>query len=177
MFIVPLDKTDGPVEYMVPVDRERVLNLPFLHKPYKWIKYCTGTALGTTGDFSTASSRFDDSFDYDDTLPTVQSQDLYFHTTDAEKSRIFPVDPSMVKKPGVSTSDATSARRAEFADDVQRRDGNRCIVTGVQSYCEAAHLIGHGKGNAVRNFLYCHMYSHTLPSEVHSGVHDPSRQP
>ena len=158
-----------------PLDTLEVL--PIQHKPYKWIRYCTGAALGITGKLSTASSHFDASFDYDAGLPTAKSQDLYFHTTNAEKSRMFPVDPLMVKKHGLSTSDATRTRRAGFMRDVCERDGNRCIVTGMpREYCQAAHLIGHGKGNAVRDSLHCHVYSHTLPFVVHPDVHDSSRQ-
>lgn len=149
----------------------RLRPLLFLHKPYKWLRYCAGISLGTTGTFcnTAASPNINDSFEYDAGLPT-KSEDLYFHTTDPEKAQMFPIDPLMVKNPGRSTSGSTTSRRDDFREEVKERDGNVCVVTGLPgdlAYCEAAHLVAHGQGDAVRNSLFCCAWPHAVSYIVH----------
>lgn len=83
---------------------------------------------------------------------------------------MFPIDPLMGKNPGRSTSGSTTSRRDDFREEVKERDGNVCVVTGVDAdlvFCEAAHLVAHGQVDAVRNSLFCCAWPHALSYIVH----------
>jgi hypothetical protein len=136
---------------VIPVDE--LQSLGFSLKPYKWIRYAAGAVSGTHGDLSLERDSFSATpIDYNDiNLPTV-SLSLYYHVTDKEKLRMFPVDPNLAKTRMV-TSSATNTRRDEFRDDVERRD-RRCLFTGLAPrYCHAAHIIAYSKGDEVQ--LFC----------------------
>jgi hypothetical protein len=50
----------------------------------------------------------------------------------------------------ITTSEGT-IRRQGFREDIIRRDGPACVITGVEKDdCDAAHLIPHSKGDEVR---------------------------
>jgi hypothetical protein len=73
--------------------------------------------------------------------------DLYYHTADQEKRRIFPIDGKIADSRTV-TSSLTSTRRGDFHEDVVERD-ECCVVKGDFEYCDAAHLLPHSKGDRV----------------------------
>ena len=119
--------------------------LQFTPKPYKWIRYATGVVVGAQGDLSFSPDSPHDVVEYDHDLPS-ESADLYYHTSDAEKQRMFPVDPDMGRTT-ITSSDATS-RMPYFHSGVVERDG-ACVLTGIESYCDAVHLLPHSKGDEV----------------------------
>jgi hypothetical protein len=74
--------------------------------------------------------------------------DLYYHTTDQEKRRMFPIAPKPADMRTV-TSSRTSTHRDNFRGGVQGRVG-KCVMTRVPVYMrDAAHLIPHSKCNTV----------------------------
>ena len=83
-----------------------------------------------------------------------------------------PDDWAFVDHSGLNerlTTTEGTARRGKFRDDVARRDGPACVVTGKkEAHCDAAHLIPHSKGDEVRFVVssYNHLmtlFSSTLP--------------
>ena len=121
-------------------------NLRLSSKPYKWIRFATGIVMGAHGDLCTERD-LPVPIDYDSGLSAV-SIDLYYHTSDQEKRRMFPVDPKISDARTV-TSSRTSTRRGDFRADVLHRDGD-CVATGVPpTYCDAVHLLPHSNGNMV----------------------------
>ena len=66
----------------------------------------------------------------------------------------------------LTTTEATT-RRADFRDDVIRRDGRACVVTQEgEDHCDAAHLIPHSKGDEVRFVVSSHNHLMTLFSST-----------
>ncbi|KAH9026847.1 hypothetical protein EDB85DRAFT_159729 [Lactarius pseudohatsudake] len=104
-----------------------------------WSRY-----RGARGDLST-SHNSNDSVDYNANLPT-NSVNLYYHTNDQEKQRMFPIDPHILRTR--DTTSVSSSRRGTFHEDVAARDGQRCVWTGwgVEN-CDAVHLIPHSKSD------------------------------
>ncbi|KAI0246989.1 hypothetical protein BJV78DRAFT_1249580 [Lactifluus subvellereus] len=126
-----------------PIDK--LNDLLFSSKPYKWIRYATGSVVGARGELSTECA-LPIAIDYDSPLSSV-SIDLYYHTTNEEKLCIFPLDPSLANT-RIVTSSQTSTRRDNFRADVEERDGRRCVVTSApHNQCDAAHLLPHSKGD------------------------------
>lgn len=123
-------------------------DLRFSSKPYKWIRFATGIVMGARGDLCTERDLpHPVPIDYDSDLSAV-SIDLYYHTSDQEKRRMFPIDPKIADSRTV-TSSRTSIRRANFCEVVQARD-RRCVATGLRpKYCDAVHLVPHSKGDMV----------------------------
>jgi len=123
-------------------------NLRFSLKPYKWIRYATGIVIGAHGDLCTQRDLPNPiPIDYNSCL-SAPSTDLYYHTTDQEKRRMFPIDPRLADTRTL-TSSRTSTGRDNFRGDVGRRDG-RCVLTGYPAYlCQAAHFLPHSKGDTV----------------------------
>ena len=123
-------------------------NLRFSLKPYKWIRFATGIVMGAHGELCIErDSPHPVPIEYDSGLSAV-SIDLYYHTSDQEKRRMFPIDPKLADI-GTVTSSRTSTRRVNFRAVVQSRDRG-CVVTGhPPKFCDAAHLIPHRKGSTV----------------------------
>lgn len=132
---------------------ERLNELQFSPRPYKWIRYAIGVVVGAHGDLSSSSNRLN-IVDYNASLPTEsQSISLYYHTSDDERQIMFPIDPN-IGCTNVTSSTATT-RRAQFCSDVAMRDGKQCVFTGLQElFCDAVHLLGHSKGDSL-----CYTYS------------------
>jgi hypothetical protein len=66
-----------------------------------------------------------------------------------------------------TTEGGGTGRRANFRDDVIRRDGRACIVTRVGGNdCDAAHLIPHSKGEGVRFVVSSYNHLMTLFSST-----------
>ena len=62
----------------------------------------------------------------------------------------------------ITTTEGTP-RRADFRNDVVRRDGPACVVTGREKeHCDATHLIPHRKGDEVR--FVVSSYNHLMTS-------------
>ena len=135
---------------------ERVNELRFSPKPFKWIRYCIGAVTGTHGNLSREQD-VPNIIDYDQPLSSKsKSMDLYYHTNDAEKEQMFPTDPhladpartdSVYSRRNTSTSSAPCRTRR---DDLEDRD-ERCVATGYrEQFCDSVHLVPHCKGDDVR---------------------------
>jgi len=126
----------------------RLNDLRFSLKLYKWIRYATGVVIGAQGELCIErNSPNPTPIDYNSELSAV-SIDLFYHTTDREKRRMFPIDPRLGDTRTV-TSSWTSTRREDFRESVEGRDRS-CVVTGDPAYiCDAAHLLPHSKGDTV----------------------------
>jgi hypothetical protein len=137
---------------------ETLTTLQFSQKPYKWIRYAVGVVVGAEGDLS-FSSDLPSVVDYEAGLPSELTV-LYYHTSEEEKRRMFPVDPDM--RTSVTSSLATT-RRVHFSGDVAKRDRGTCVMTGAGwQTCDAAHLLAHAKGDNVR-------HSHSQSTPPHHG--------
>jgi len=128
----------------LPVETLKTLN--FSQQPYKWIRYATGVVVGAEGHLS-FSHNLPDVLEYDDDLP-VDSTVLYYHTSDEEKRRMFPVDPSIGHTR--ITSSVSMSRVDDFRSVIVERDGNMCVLTRIRGrLCDAVHLLAHSKGDEV----------------------------
>lgn len=135
--------------------------LHFSPRPYKWIRYAIGIVVGAEGDLSSNSDILN-IVDYNAGLPT-ESTVLYYYTNDYERQRMFPVDPK-ISRTNVTSSVATS-RGAHFRSDVADRDGNRCVLTGMDALSsDAVHLLPKSKGDSV-----CYSYCHSIPAHYRNG--------
>jgi len=152
---------------------ETLSKLQFSHRPYKWIRYATGSVTGARGDLS-FNRDSPDGMDYDDGLPQ-DSVVLYYHTSDEEKRRMFPTDPD-IGRTNITSSVPTS-RRTRFRGDVQGRDALRCVLSDiVPSLCDAVHLIAHSKGDAVCYLSLSLSLSLTMETAaVHIKLHSASQ--
>jgi len=123
-------------------------DLGFSLRPYKWIRYAPGIVVGARGELCTERGLSNPvPIDYDSDLSEV-SIDLYYHTTNVEKKRMFPIDPKLAD-PRTVTSSRESTRRDDFRSRVEGRDGS-CVATGVPlHYCQAVHLLLHSMGDTV----------------------------
>ena len=92
----------------LPLEKLNALRLS--HKPYKWIRYAIGGVIGAQGVLSAGP----------DSLIVVdlnagflaESADLYYHTSNEEKRRMFPVDPDTGRTH--VTSSVATPRRVQF---------------------------------------------------------------
>ena len=125
---------------------ETVNALQFSHRPYKWIRYAIGVVVGAEGDLLTSPDS-PDFVNYNADFP-AESTILYYHTSDEERRKMFPVDPN-IGRTNVTSTCATT-RRAEFNEEVANRDGRTCTLTSIEAmYCDAVHLLAHSKGDTV----------------------------
>ncbi|KAF8880335.1 hypothetical protein CPB84DRAFT_1687646 [Gymnopilus junonius] len=125
----------------IPIDTLSKLN--FSPRPYKWIRYAIGVVVGAEGDLSSCAHELN-VVDYDAVLP-IESATLYYHTSDDERRRMFPLDPHMA--PTNITSSASSPRKDDFRSAMADRDG-RCVLAEVTLMgCDAVHLLAHSKGD------------------------------
>ncbi|KAH9013296.1 hypothetical protein EDB84DRAFT_1405364 [Lactarius hengduanensis] len=117
-----------------------------LHQwPYKWIRFAIGVVVGAEGELSTTLDAHN-VVDYN-AVPPAESATLYYHVSNQERERLFPVDPDALRTS--ITSGAPSTRRQRFRDDVAARDGGRCVLTmWDETYCDAVHLLAHSKGDS-----------------------------
>ena len=142
---IDLDPTKWHWVYCLAFPLEKLNSLHFSHNTYKWIRYATGVVIGAEGRLSSSSDFF---APVDDTVQLTESVKLYYHTTDQEKRRMFPVDPHIERTH--ITSSVTTARRETFRDEVAERDGNCCALTSYPAItCDAVHLVPHSKGDKV----------------------------
>ena len=136
----------------LPLETLKALN--FSQRPYKWIRYAIGVVVGAEGDLSFSRDSLD-VVEYNAGLPTEPAT-LYYHTSDEEKRRMFPVDPN-IGRTRVTSSVATS-RMDQFREVVAKRDGEECVLSNMDKRsCEAVHLLAHSKGDAV-----CYSYSYSV---------------
>ena len=121
----------------------------FSIKPYKWIRFVTGTIIGAHGELSVRSTSPPVLCDYNhaNDLPN-ESLKLYYHTSDEAKRGMLPIHPNMLNER--RTASFSSFQDPGFRDVVARRDGNRCVLTEFpEDTCQAAHIVPVGKGDAV----------------------------
>jgi len=129
-------------------------------KPYKWIRFAIGVVVGAEGVLSTSRDSLN-VVDYD-VAPPVESTNLYYHISDKERERVFPVDPDVMRT-HITSSEHTE-RRDKFRDDVAKRDGWRCVLTRWEArYCDAVHLLAHSKNDPVHYF-----YFQSSPTHYHN---------
>lgn len=137
---------------------ETLDRLHFSPRLYKWIRYAIGSIVGAEGDLSFSPDSLD-IVDYNACLPT-ESATLYYHTSDDEKRRMFPLDPNLARTS--VTSSAATTGRAQFRSDVTKRDGNKCVLTGtIGLVCDAVHLLAHSKADSVWQLLLLSFYPHS----------------
>jgi hypothetical protein len=120
--------------------------LKFSRKPYKWIRYAIGVVVGAEGVLSTCSDSVNTV--EDDRIPPAESADLFYHTSDEERRKMFPIDPHIGRSR--VTSSISTSRRNSFRNEVAERDGEVCVLTGFEeTACDAVHLLPHSKGDNV----------------------------
>jgi len=130
--------------HCLTIPLETLNTLQFSQRPYKWIRYAIGIVVGVEGNLS-SSSDFHNTVDYNAGLP-AEFTTLFYHTSDEEKRRMFPLDPDMGHT-NVTASVATT-RREKFCDEVAVRDGRQCVLTRLEYVsCDAVHLLAHNKGH------------------------------
>ena len=141
--------------------------LQFSQRPHKWIRYAIGVIVGAEGDLSSLPDSLN-VVDYNAVLP-AESTALYYHTSEEERRRMFPIDPD-IGRTNIASSVATT-RRARFHDDVAERDGRTCVLTGVdEEFCDAVHLLAHSKGDRV-GYSYLLSICPFSPSAVHCDLY------
>ena len=117
------------------------------------MRYTIGAVVGAEGHLCHSIDPLD-IVGYDAGLPT-ESIELYYHPSDEERRRMFPVDFDDDRRTSLGSS-SPSTRMEQFATDVGERDGHRCVLTGAPEFlCDAVHLLAHNKGDEV-----CHAFTH-----------------
>ena len=161
-----IDPTNWHWLHCLTVPLETFNTLQVSQRPYKWIRYAIGVVVGAEGDLS-CSPDSSNVVDYNAGLPaeSVLSMNLYYHTNDEEKRRMFPADPN-TQRTSVPQSDSfVTTRRARFREDVAKRDSGVCLLAGMgQLYCDAVHLVAHHKGDSV-----CYTYSQSVLAHHRNG--------
>jgi len=110
----------------------------------RWIRYAIGVIVGAEGDLL-SSPDSPNVMDYNAGVPPEPAV-LYYHISDKERRRMFPVDPN-VGHINITSSVATT-RRDQFHDDVAERDGREYVLTRLEEkFCDAVHLLAHSKAN------------------------------
>ncbi|KAJ3516063.1 hypothetical protein NLJ89_g1358 [Agrocybe chaxingu] len=118
--------------------------LQFSQRPHRWIRYAIGVVVGAEGHLSLSPDSLVVA-DYNAVLP-AESTVLYYHISDEERQKMFPVDPNITRTK-IASSGATTWRD-QFRDDVKERDGGMCVLTRLpQQLCDAVHLLAHSKGD------------------------------
>ena len=149
-----LDPSNCHWVHCLTLPRETLKALDFSQRPYKWIRYAIGVVVGAEGDLSFSRDLLD-VVEYNAGL-LAEPATLYYHTSDEERRRTFPVDPNIGRTR--ITSSVATPRKDEFCKVVAERDGNKCVLTGwVKETCKAVHLLSHSKGDAV-----CYSYSQSV---------------
>jgi len=109
-------------------------------RPYRWILYAIGVVVGAQGYLS--PHIYPHYVDLDFTGPLTESANLYYFITNAERRRMFPVDPD-IERTHV-TSSVHIAREGQFHDGVADRDVRSCVLADMsESNCDAVHLLAH----------------------------------
>ncbi|KAH9004498.1 hypothetical protein EDB86DRAFT_2797478 [Lactarius hatsudake] len=103
--------------------------------PFKWIRYVLFSISGAFGDLSSSPAPDGPSVDYDSTS-LAGVVDLYYNPSG---SCIFVDYNGLVER--ATTTDG-SLRCHDFREEVIKRDGESCIITGNPlDVCDAAHII------------------------------------
>jgi hypothetical protein len=152
-----IDHTNWRWVHCLSLPLEALNALHFSRRPYKWIRYAIGVVVGAEGVLST--SRYDSVNAVDDSaIPPAESANLYYHTSDAERLRMFPIDPHGRT---YVTSSVPTSRKDRFRNEVAERDGKLCVLTGFEErICDAVHLLSHSKGDKVCYFYFQSVLAH-----------------
>jgi hypothetical protein len=141
-----LRRTDWCWVHCLSLPLEELIVLRLSHRPYKWIRYAIGVVVGAEGALSTSRDPHD-IVDYDTASLLAGSADLYYHTSEEERERVFPIDPHILR---THTTSSPTTRRETFIGNVAERDKERCVLTGTCAVvCDAAHLVPNNKGDKV----------------------------
>ncbi|SRR6266702_771176 len=142
-----LRRTNWRWVHCLSLSLEELNTLRLSQRPYKWIRYATGVVVGAEGFLSTSCDSHD-VVDYEAASLLAESADLYYHTSEGERQRVFPVDPHILRTQ--ITSSVPTTRREAFRDEVAERDGGRCVLTEADAVdCDAVHLLAHSKDDKV----------------------------
>ena len=146
-----LRRTDWSWVHCLSLPIEELNELRLSHRPYKWIRYAIGVVLGAEGALSTSRDP-QDIVNYDSASLSAGSADLYYHTSEEERERVFPVEPHILR---THTTSSPTTRRETFLEDVAERDAALCVLTGMDGiYCAVAHLLTHSKDDKVYFFRF-----------------------
>jgi hypothetical protein len=141
-----LDPTNWEWHECLAFPVQKLNDLRFSSKPYKRIRYCTGIVVGAQGELSTERDLPNPiSIDYGSGLPTLAASiKLYYHITDEEKCRMFPIGPNPSNAKTLSSC-WMSTCWGDFCEDVEERD-QICVVSGdPPDAFEAANILPHSK--------------------------------
>ena len=124
--------------------------LQFSLRPYKWIRFVAGIIISARGDLSpdrvNPTSLPSWNSNWEGELPD-QSLDLYYHTSNEEKSQMLPID-THIDNERISVTHS-SLQDPEFGRSLAERDQEHCVLTGDPCECEAAHVIPFRMGDEV----------------------------
>ncbi|KAF9473591.1 hypothetical protein BDN70DRAFT_885678 [Pholiota conissans] len=130
----------------IPTAKLQALNLS--RYPFRWIRYSVGVILGSWGFLST-SEEVIQGVDYDQTMLPTTTLVLYYHTSNEERARMFPIDPNFDRT--TLTSSTHTERYHPFVETVRKRDTSCIFTNAAAEYCDAAHIIAHSKGDQYIN--------------------------
>ena len=149
---------------VLDIPANKLAALKFSHFPFKWIRYAMGAIVGPEGHlYENDQTTPGQPIDYKLPLPETDDLRLYYHVPEDQLPHMFPLDLQLADTRAVTSSvRSNDDRQGVFLRAVRERDGAGYVVSGFPAeYCQAAHLVAHGKGSEVR----CLPFSFTQCSE------------
>ncbi|KAI9566899.1 hypothetical protein HD554DRAFT_2315281 [Boletus coccyginus] len=135
-------------------------------RPFKWLRFVMFSICGARGDLSATPDG--PPVDYDLESDKTSFFDAYYYNPSG--NCIFVDYAGLNDK---VTSSSQTPRRSDFRDDVGRRDGGVCVITGAAGeHCEAAHLIPESKGDEYMDRVVSDRSSLYRSSPPISGIND-----
>ncbi|KAI9566897.1 hypothetical protein HD554DRAFT_2329523 [Boletus coccyginus] len=135
-------------------------------RPFKWLRFVMFSICGARGDLSATPDG--PPVDYDSESDKTSFFDAYYYNPSG--NCIFVDYAGLNDK---VTSSSQTPRRSDFRDDVGRRDGGVCVITGAAGeHCEAAHLIPESKGDEYMDRVVSDRSSLYRSSPSISGIND-----
>ena len=138
-----LRRTDWRWIHCLSLQLKELNKLQLSQRPYKWIRYAIGVVVGAEGILSTSHDPHDIG-DYDTAALLAGSAGLYYHTSEEEGEKVFPVDPYISR---AHTTSSTTTRREPFLDNVAELDEEQCVLTDAE--VDLVHLVAHSKDDKV----------------------------
>ena len=153
---IDLSTSNWPWVHCLTLPLETFNALHLSRRPYRWILFAIGVVIGARGELSAGANS---NLDLDFIGPLTESADLYYHISNEEKGRMFPVDPDVGRTH--DTSSVYVAPGVPFRDRVAERDVRQCVVGSMKEWhCVAVHLLPHSKGDEV---CYSYFHFHSAP--------------
>ena len=143
---------------VLDIPANKLAALKFSHFPFKWIRYAMGAIVGPEGHlYENDQTTPGQPIDYKLPLPETDDLRLYYHVPEDQLPHMFPTR-------AVSSSvRSNDDRQGVFLRAVRERDGAGYVVSGFPAeYCQAAHLVAHGKGSEVRTHLLAFLFHAVL---------------